>query len=51
MNSQIKHQGNVTVIEGGSNVGANLFHNLKDLSIPPNGTVHFNNFEGLLKNN
>ena len=43
MESQIKQQGNVTVIEGGTTVGRNLFHCLKNLSVSSDSTVHFNN--------
>ncbi|MEO0967152.1 MAG: filamentous hemagglutinin N-terminal domain-containing protein [Cyanobacteria bacterium J06639_18] len=43
VNSRIKQQGNVTFIEGGTRAGKNLFHSLKELSVPSNGIVYFNN--------
>ncbi len=43
MKSQIKQQENLTVIEGGTYSGTNLFHCLKDLSVPSDRTIQFNN--------
>ncbi len=43
MESQIKQQENLTVIDGGVNSGTNLFHSLKNLSVSSDSTVHFNN--------
>ncbi|MEO0967151.1 MAG: filamentous hemagglutinin N-terminal domain-containing protein [Cyanobacteria bacterium J06639_18] len=43
MESYIKQQENLTVIDGGVNSGTNLFHSLKHLSVSWNHTVYFNN--------
>ncbi len=47
VNSQIRQQGNVTAIEGGTVSGKNLFHSFKKLSIPSGGTIYFNNPSGI----
>ena len=43
MESQIKQQENLTVIEGGAYSGTNLSHSLEDLSVPSDCIVRFNN--------
>ncbi len=43
MNSKIKQQENIIVIDGGTIAGKNLFHSLNDLSVPSNNAVNFNN--------
>lgn len=46
-NSRIKQQGDVTVIEGGSRAGENLFHSFKELSVPSNSSIYFKNASGI----
>ncbi len=47
MNSQIKQQGKVTVIEKGTIADKNLFHSVTDFSVPSNGTVHIDHLSGI----
>ncbi|WP_196517494.1 two-partner secretion domain-containing protein [Nostoc sp. WHI] len=42
-NTTIKTEGNIRTIEGGTQVGGNLFHSLKDFSVPTGTSAHFNN--------
>ncbi|MBW4605309.1 MAG: filamentous hemagglutinin N-terminal domain-containing protein [Calothrix sp. FI2-JRJ7] len=42
-NTVVRQQGNVTVIEGGTTAGANLFHSFGSFSVPTGATVHFDN--------
>ncbi len=43
INSKIRKEGNVTLIEGGTRAGKNLFHSLKNLSTRSNETIYFKN--------
>ncbi|AVH71561.1 two-partner secretion domain-containing protein [Nostoc sp. 'Lobaria pulmonaria (5183) cyanobiont'] len=42
-NSNVKLNGNTTIIEGGTQTGSNLFHSFSEFSVPINGTAFFNN--------
>lgn len=42
-NSRVTPQGNIRVIEGGTNEGNNLFHSFKDFSVPTGVTADFQN--------
>ena len=42
-NSRVIPQGNLNIIEGGTEAGSNLFHSFKQFSIPTNQTAFFNN--------
>ncbi|MDZ8091012.1 MAG: filamentous hemagglutinin N-terminal domain-containing protein [Nostoc sp. DedQUE05] len=42
-NSSVKLEGNNSIIEGGTQVGGNLFHSFREFSVPPNGAALFNN--------
>ncbi|MEH2084311.1 MAG: filamentous hemagglutinin N-terminal domain-containing protein [Nostoc sp.] len=42
-NSSVKLQGNNSIIEGGTQVGGNLFHSFREFSVPTNGAALFNN--------
>ncbi|MEH2247679.1 two-partner secretion domain-containing protein [Nostoc sp.] len=42
-NSNVKLNGNITTIEGGTQAGSNLFHSFSEFSVPINGTAFFNN--------
>lgn len=42
-NTSIKIDGNLRTIEGGTQVGNNLFHSFRDFSVPTGTSVHFNN--------
>ena len=43
INSQVKIQENIQLIEGGTRSGNNLFHSFTEFSVPNNVTAHFNN--------
>ncbi|HEY9691619.1 MAG TPA: filamentous hemagglutinin N-terminal domain-containing protein [Oculatellaceae cyanobacterium] len=43
VNSQVKIQENIQLIEGGTRAGNNLFHSFAEFSVPNNVTVYFNN--------
>lgn len=42
-NTTIQIDGNITTINGGTQVGNNLFHSFKDFSIPIGTSLHFKN--------
>nr|WP_244142157.1 filamentous hemagglutinin N-terminal domain-containing protein [aff. Roholtiella sp. LEGE 12411] len=42
-NTTIKLDGDTRSIEGGTQVGSNVFHSFKDFSVPTGTSVHFNN--------
>ncbi|MBD2525123.1 filamentous hemagglutinin N-terminal domain-containing protein [Nostoc sp. FACHB-133] len=42
-NSQVTPQGNITIIEGGTRAGNNLFHSFEKFSVPTGITAHFQN--------
>ncbi len=42
-NSQVTPQGNITIIEGGTRAGNNLFHSFEQFSVPTGITAHFQN--------
>jgi filamentous hemagglutinin family protein len=42
-NSNVKLEGNIRVISGGTTVGANLFHSFSEFSVPTGSGVTFNN--------
>ncbi|MBE9000496.1 filamentous hemagglutinin N-terminal domain-containing protein [Nostoc sp. LEGE 12447] len=42
-NSQVQTQGNITIIEGGTRAGNNLFHSFEQFSIPTGITADFQN--------
>jgi len=48
-NSRVNRQGNVRVIEGGTQRGTNLFHSFQEFSLPTGGTAQFNN-SGAIEN-
>jgi filamentous hemagglutinin family protein len=41
--SRVTQQGNINIIEGGTQVGSNLFHSFEQFSVPTNTTASFNN--------
>jgi filamentous hemagglutinin family protein len=42
-NSIVRPQGNINIIENGTQAGSNLFHSFERFSIPTNTTAYFNN--------
>ncbi|WP_407882904.1 filamentous hemagglutinin N-terminal domain-containing protein, partial [Scytonema sp. NUACC26] len=42
-NSTVKLEGNTRIIEGGTQVGSNLFHSFSEFSVPTNSMAVFNN--------
>ena len=42
-NTRVDRQGNMRVIEGGTQRGNNLFHSFQEFSLPTGGTAYFNN--------
>ncbi|MFK0729611.1 MAG: filamentous hemagglutinin N-terminal domain-containing protein, partial [Gloeotrichia echinulata HAB0833] len=46
-NSQVTPQGNIINIEGGTQVGSNLFHSFKEFSVPAGSTANFKNTENI----
>ncbi|MDZ8024967.1 MAG: filamentous hemagglutinin N-terminal domain-containing protein [Nostoc sp. DedQUE11] len=42
-NSQVTPQGNITIIQGGTKVGNNLFHSFEQFSVPTGITAQFQN--------
>jgi filamentous hemagglutinin family protein len=46
-NSIVRPQGNINIIEDGTQVGSNLFHSFRQFSIPANTTAYFNNSENV----
>ncbi len=42
-NTNIQINENLRTIEGGTQIGNNLFHSFKDFSVPTGASVHFNN--------
>ncbi len=42
-NSIVTSQGNIKLIEGGTQAGNNLFHSFSEFSVPTDGVAHFNN--------
>jgi len=48
-NSRVTRQGNVRLIEGGTQRGSNLFHSFQEFSVPTDGTAQFRNV-GTIKN-
>ncbi|MCM0591554.1 MAG: filamentous hemagglutinin N-terminal domain-containing protein [Gloeotrichia echinulata DEX184] len=46
-NSQVTPQGNIINIEGGTQVGSNLFHSFKEFSVPAGSTAYFKNTENI----
>jgi filamentous hemagglutinin family protein len=42
-NSIVRSQGNINIIENGTQAGSNLFHSFEQFSIPTNATAYFNN--------
>ncbi|MBD2243822.1 filamentous hemagglutinin N-terminal domain-containing protein [Nostoc sp. FACHB-888] len=42
-NSQVTPQGNITIIQGGTRAGNNLFHSFEEFSVPTGITAHFQN--------
>jgi filamentous hemagglutinin family protein len=46
-NSRVSRQGNVRVIEGGTQRGTNLFHSFQEFSIPESGTALFRNIDAI----
>ncbi|MHC5758765.1 filamentous hemagglutinin N-terminal domain-containing protein [Nostoc sp.] len=43
----VKTQGNITIIEGGTQAGSNLFHSFKEFSVRDGTTAEFNNIDGV----
>ncbi|NMF61130.1 two-partner secretion domain-containing protein [Pseudanabaena yagii] len=43
INSTVTTSGLVHTINGGTNVGSNLYHSFQDFSVPTNNTAYFNN--------
>ncbi|MCC5646461.1 filamentous hemagglutinin N-terminal domain-containing protein [Nostoc sp. CHAB 5824] len=46
-NSQVTTQGNITIIEGGTQLESNLFHSFKEFSVLNGTTAEFKNTEGI----
>ncbi|MEH2178826.1 two-partner secretion domain-containing protein [Nostoc sp.] len=46
-NSQVTTQGNITIIEGGTQVKSNLFHSFKEFSVLNGTTAEFKNTDGI----
>ncbi|MFN6486106.1 MULTISPECIES: S-layer family protein [unclassified Nostoc] len=42
-NSNVRQEGNTSIIEAGTQAGSNLFHSFQEFSVPTNGTAFFNN--------
>jgi filamentous hemagglutinin family protein len=42
-NSNVTRDGNVSIIEGGTQAGSNLFHSFQEFSVPTGDTAFFNN--------
>ncbi|WP_157229330.1 filamentous hemagglutinin N-terminal domain-containing protein [Rivularia sp. PCC 7116] len=42
-NSEVKVEGNISTIEGGTKSNGNLFHSFKEFSVPTGNEAHFNN--------
>ncbi|GAX38943.1 two-partner secretion domain-containing protein [Nodularia sp. NIES-3585] len=42
-NTNIKSEGNIKIIEGGTRSGGNLFHSMQHFSVPTGMTTYFNN--------
>ncbi|MEI2582670.1 S-layer family protein [Scytonema sp. PRP1] len=42
-NSRVTTQGNIRIIEGGTQAGSNLFHSFEQFSVPNGSTAYFNN--------
>ncbi|MDZ7949585.1 filamentous hemagglutinin N-terminal domain-containing protein [Nostoc sp. DedQUE09] len=42
-NSQVTQQGNITIIQGGTRSGSNLFHSFKEFSVMKDSTADFQN--------
>jgi filamentous hemagglutinin family protein len=45
INSTVTSQDNISLIEGGTQAGGNLFHSFREFSIPAESTAFFNNIE------
>jgi large exoprotein involved in heme utilization and adhesion len=48
INSRVTNQGNIRLIEGGTEAGANLFHSFQEFSVPTNNTAFFNNASNIV---
>ncbi|MFN6497898.1 MAG: filamentous hemagglutinin N-terminal domain-containing protein [Nostoc sp. DedQUE01] len=46
-NSQVTIQGNITIIEGGTQLESNLFHSFREFSVLNGNTAEFKNTEGV----
>ncbi len=46
-NTQVTPQGNIINIEGGTQVGSNLFHSFKEFSVPAGSTAYFKNTDNI----
>ncbi|MBV6625890.1 MAG: filamentous hemagglutinin N-terminal domain-containing protein [Rivularia sp. (in: Bacteria)] len=42
-NSEVKVEGNTSIIEGGTTAGSNLFHSFEKFGVPKGAQAHFNN--------
>jgi filamentous hemagglutinin family protein len=42
-NSNVRQEGNTSIIEAGTQAGSNLFHSFQEFSVPTGGTAFFNN--------
>ncbi|OKH32652.1 hypothetical protein NIES2119_25560 [[Phormidium ambiguum] IAM M-71] len=47
INSTVIQQGNISIIEGGTTAGTNLFHSFKSFSIPTDSSAVFNNVNNI----
>ena len=45
--TNVKTQGNITIIEGGIQAGSNLFHSFKEFSVGDGATAEFNNADSV----